>query len=475
MALGMLVDNAIVVSESIMVKMENGVPPTQAAIDSAGELLIPLLVSSLTTSAAFLAFFLAENTMGEIMGPLFSVISLALLSSWILAMTMITMLGAAFIRVKTKSSKEVKQKNNGMFDRINAAYKVLLESVLRFPLVFIAVIVVMFIGSLSLFPNIPFIFFPDSDRNLVTLDLNLPQGTKIERTEEVVATIEAYLNKELVVNKSRPDGIVDWTSFIGKGPISYDLGYQPGEANSGYAHLLLNTSSFEENNNVIRVLENFCFMNFPDADVTVGPLGNAGSSGSDVEIRLTGSSPDELSKISNDIKIIMDRIEGTKNIKDNWGPKIKKFVIQIDQDKANRAGVTNQDIAISLRTAVAGTNSGSFREGTDNIPIMMKSEGSEEMQVRDLQGLNIFSQSTGQSVPLMQVAEVIPYWQFSKIRRRNLFRALTVQCDVRDDLTPTDITDQLAPAVDSLAQTGNRDTNSASEENRNKVQKQWVR
>ena len=388
MALGMLVDNAIVVSESIMVKMENGVKPMTAAIDSAGELLVPLLVSSLTTSAAFLAFFLAENTMGEIMGPLFSVITLALLSSWILAMTMITMLGALFIRVNVKSNSDETEEpqKKGLFDRINDGYKVILETVLRRPILFILLIIGLFVGSLSLFPRIPFIFFPDSDRNLVTLDLNLPQGTKIERTEEVTAQIEAYIKKELLVSDERPNGIVDWTAFIGEGPISYDLGYQPGEANSGYAHMLLNTSSFEENNRVIEVLEAYCFMHFPDADVSVGPLGNAGSSGADVEIRLTGSSPDELSRISNEIKLTMNSLEGTKNIKDNWGPKIKKFVIQIDQDKANRAGVSNQDIAISLRTALAGTNSGSFREGTDNIPIIMKSEGSEELQVKDLQG-----------------------------------------------------------------------------------------
>ena len=121
MALGMLVDNAIVVSESMMVKMENGIAPRQAAIESSSELIIPLLVSSLTTSAAFLAFFLAEDVMGEIMGPLFSVISLALLSSWFLAMTFIMILGVSFIRVKVKNA-DANQKPS-LFDRLNVYYK----------------------------------------------------------------------------------------------------------------------------------------------------------------------------------------------------------------------------------------------------------------------------------------------------------------------------------------------------------------
>ncbi|MFT5765501.1 MAG: multidrug efflux pump subunit AcrB, partial [Saprospiraceae bacterium] len=156
MALGLLVDNAIVVSESIMVKMEEGIAPFKAAIDACGELLIPLLVSSLTTSAAFLAFYLAQNTMGEMMGPLFVVISLALLSSWVLAMTMIPFLGVRFIKVNKKESGV---EDTGIFAKLNALYKILLEKTLRFPLLTTGIIVAMFVGSLSLFGKIPFVFF----------------------------------------------------------------------------------------------------------------------------------------------------------------------------------------------------------------------------------------------------------------------------------------------------------------------------
>lgn len=449
MALGMLVDNAIVVSESMMVKMEEGETPLKAAIDSSKELMIPLLVSSLTTSAAFLAFFLAEDTMGEIMGPLFSVITLALLSSWILAMTMITMLGVSFIRVAKKNPDEATKKS--IFDRLALYYDKLLRWTLRSPALFLIVIGVLFVGSLLLFSKLPFIFFPDSDRNLVTLDLNLPLGTKIERTAEVVEKLEAFIIKELKVNENRPDGIIDWTAFIGKGPESYDLGYQPGEANSGYAHLLLNTSSFEMNSKVVDILDKHCFETFPDADVVVGPLAGGGGGGADVAVRVSGNSPEELFQISEAIKQEMNAIAGTKNIKDDWGPKIKKFVIDIDSDKANRAGVNNQDIATSLRTAVSGFKSGAFRDGEDNIPIMMRNEGSQEMDVRALGGLNIFAQNTGKNVPLVQVASIIPEWQYAKIKRRNLFRTITVSCDAQNGFTATDITNQLTPALNELA------------------------
>ena len=450
MALGMLVDNAIVVSESMMVKMENGISPKQAAIESSNELIIPLLVSSLTTSAAFLAFFLAEDVMGEIMGPLFSVISLALLSSWFLAMTFIMILGVAFIRVKVKQSPQEGGKPS-LFDRLNVYYKRILHWTLARPIAFVLIIVLAFFGSLMLFPKLPFIFFPDSDRNLVTLDLNLPLGTKIERTSAVVEELELFIEEELRVNDNRKNGILDWTAFIGEGPPSYDLGYSPGEANSGYAHMLLNTSGFDQNQVVVDILDEYCFKTFPDADVRIGPLAGGGGGGSDVEIRVAGDSPEELFRISERIKKYLTEISYSKNIKDNWGPKIKKFVIDIDQEKANNAGLTNQDIAISLQTALTGFNSGSFREGDDNIPIIMRGAKGEAMDVWDLEGVNIFSQSSGRNVPLLQVANIVPDWQYAKILRRNLYRTIIISCDARSGYTATDITDQLKPRLEEDA------------------------
>ena len=442
MALGLLVDNAIVVSEAMMVKMEEGGKAFDAAIAACGELMVPLLVSSMTTSAAFLAFYLAENSMGEIMSPLFVVISLALLSSWILAMTMIPFLGERFIKVTKKDENSDKK---GIFDRLNALYRKLIEAALRFPIITIGVIVGMFIGSLALFGKLPFIFFPDSDRNLVTLDMNLPLGTKIERTEEVIAGIEKYIHQELLTNENRTKGISDWSSFVGEGPSSYDQGYQPGQANSSYAHMLLNTSSFEDNNFVVQKLDEFCLKNYPNAVVTIGPLAGGGGGGADVEIKVTGNAPEELYRISEMIKQKMNSVVGTKNIKDNWGSKIKKLIVDIDPNKGNRAGLSNQDIAISLQTALNGSNAGSFRDGDDNIPIVMRNKGSEQMDVFNLDGVNIIAQSSGQNVPLVQVAEIEPDWQFPKVLRRNLFRSMTISCDAIDGFTASDLTDEILP------------------------------
>ncbi len=456
MALGMLVDNAIVVSESILVKLEEGISAVEAAISSARELSIPLLISTLTTSAAFLAFYLAQNTMGEMMGNIFIVITIALLSSWILALSIVAMLSVYFMKVKPKTSATQK---TSIFDRLNTWYKKILIATLNYPRLFIIIISAAFVGSLFLFPLLPFIFMPDSDRNLVVVNVDLPLGSKIEETEKVVDQLSDFIGSKLFVasdSSQTQDGVSSWASFISKGPNSYDLGYQPGQANSGYAHLLINTSRFEANPAVIEAIDEFAFEQFPDAEISVSPLGSAGGANYDVGIRITGKDSEELLQLSQQVKNKMATMDGTKNIKDDWGPKIKKVRIDIDQDKAGRAGVSNQDIALSLQTALSGMNIGDYRDLDGNIPIMMTNLERDAIDVHDLESINIFSQMTGKNVPLVQVATIDVDWQIAKIFRKDLNRTITVTCDAKTGYTASDLTGELMPFMQE-AQAGWKD------------------
>ena len=441
MALGMLVDNAIVVSEAIVVKMEEGADAKEAAIESARELAVPLLVSSLTTSAAFLSFFLAASIMGEMMGPLFSVISIALLSSWLLSLTMVALLAVFFIRVKRQTSQAEK---STFIDRLNGQYKGLLLKALARPYSFMGIIACLFVLSLFGFGFLPFIFFPDSERNLLTVNLNLPLGTKIETTTARVERLESYIADSLLVSENRQRGVTDWATFVSEGPPSYDQGYQSGEANSGYAHMLLNTSSGDDNQWVIDRLDAFCFRSFPDAEIRVSRLAGGGG-GSDVAVRITGPDPNELFGLADRIKQKLNEISSAQNIGDDWGPKIKKVVVDIDQSKTRNAGLTNQDIALSLQTALTGFNTGAFREGDQSLPIVLRNESSQNVDVRQLESINIYAQGSGKNVPLGQVAQIVPQWQLAKIKRRDLYRTLTVTCDAKSGFTAQDITDEFIP------------------------------
>ena len=352
MALGMMVDNAIVVAESIMVKMENGVDAKKAAIDSCGELFTPLLISTLTTSAAFLAFYLAESVMGDIVGPIFVVISFALLSSWIIALSVITLFCYLFLKIKKKGDKKP-----GLVDRIIARmklyYKDLILIALSRKVALVLGIFALFAVSMFGFRWVSFVFFPDSDRNMITVDVNLPLGTRVEVTSQVVGDIESYMTRELLVSGTRTDGVLSWSSYIGEGPESYDMGYSADESNSSYAHIVVNTSRFELNNELIAKLDEYCFNSFPDADIKVGPLG-AGGGGVPIEVKVSGEDPDILANIATSIKAKLVSIANTKNVKDDWGPKGKKLVVNIDQSRAQNAGVSSQDIATSLQTVLDG-------------------------------------------------------------------------------------------------------------------------
>lgn len=443
MALGMLVDNAIVVAETIMVKMEQGIERKKAAVDAFSELWMPLLISTLTTSAAFLAFYLSPTSMGDIVGSFFVVITISLMSSWLIALTVITMFCYLFLKIAPKGTKKP-----SLIDKIinflKLKYKDLILWALGHRAIVIIGILLVFLASVFGFTKVPFLFFPDSDRNMVTIDINLPQGNKIERTTKLVEQIERFMSDSLKVNTSRIKGVTSWSSYIGEGPESYDLGYTPDEPNSNYAHILVNTSSFEDNSGVVSKLDNFTFNNFPNADIKVGTLAAAGG-GPPIEIKISGTDPDKLSEISNTIKLQLSSIAGTKNVKDDWGPKSKKFLVEIDQNRAQRAGVTNQDIATSLQTVLDGFQTGEYREDDKSIPIIMRSNANQQQSLASLETLNIYSQVTGNSVPLLQVASIVPQWQYSKIKRFNLYRTINISSELRTDANASAITAEITP------------------------------
>jgi multidrug efflux pump subunit AcrB len=404
---------------------------------------MPLLISTLTTSAAFLAFYLSPTTMGDIVGPIFIVITITLLSSWIIALTVITLFCYMFLKVKPKEER-IPSFIDRIINKLKEYYKDLILIALTNKWKVIIGVFLAFFVSLFGFTKIPFIFFPDSDRNLITIDINLPQGNKIESTTKVVKAIEQYMLDSLKVKDTRTTGVLDWSSYIGEGPESYDLGYSADEANSNYAHILVNTSSFNQNNNMIAKIDNFTFNNFPNADIKVGSLG-AGGGGIPIEIKISGNSPNELSKITAAVKLRLSKIEGTKNVKDDWGPKSKKFLIEIDQNRAQTAGVTSQDIATSLRTVLDGFKTGEYREDDKSIPILMRSDVNQQQSLASLETLNVYSQGTGRSVPLLQVASIIPQWQYSKIKRLDLRRTVNITSELRADGNASVITSEITP------------------------------
>jgi multidrug efflux pump subunit AcrB len=429
-ALGMLVDNAIVMSESIMVQMRSGKKAVAAAIDSAKELRTPMLTSSLTTAAAFLPIFLAESGVGEYTAPLFKVVTITLLSSWVLALTMTPLLSTRFLKVKPAPE------GNPYDTRFYRRYRSVLLALLRHRALTIAGTVAVFILALQGFRLLPNIFFPPNDKTIYTAEFELPIGTPVERTDEIIKEVEAFMSDSLTAGEDREDGIANWSTYIGEGAPRFVLSYNPEPATPEYAIMIVNTTSLEIAGPLIGTMERFCFERYPDLRTDIRLLPSGPAPNAPVEVRISGKELDEVFSISDRVKEKLASVSGTKNIHDDWGPRTKKLIVRVNQARARRAGVTNQDIAISLQTALTGIEATQYREEDKVIPVTLRTPAAERHDVGKIETINVYSQATGRSVPLKQVADVEVVWQPAKVIRRDRLKTVSVRCDVTEETTP---------------------------------------
>jgi len=434
-ALGMLVDNGIVMTESIMVSMSNGKNSTEAAIESANELRVPLLTSSLTTAAAFLPIFLAESNVGEFTASLFKVVTITLLCSWLLSLTVIPLLCVTFLKVKQQATAY----DNGFYN----GYRKFLTVLIRFKISTLIFTALLFASALFGLKYVPNIFFPPSDRLYFTVELTLPLGTAIETTETVVTSFENFISKELMVDAIEADvsdqqGVTNWISYIGSGGTRFVLSHNPEPPGSNYALLVLNTTDHEIIDELIVRLNDFAFDHYPDVLIKAQRISSAAPVKNPVEVRLYGNDTDALFDIMEEVKSEMANTYGLHNITDDWGQRIKKLVVEINQQRALRAGVTNEDIAISLQSGLSGLELTQYREDDKVIPVVFRSVEADRHDIRKLQSLAIYSQAKGTAIPLTQVADIDIVWEPAKILRRDRLKAITVGAQIKPGFTATE-------------------------------------
>ncbi len=441
-ALGLLVDNAIVMSESIMVQMGEGKPAVEAAVDSAAELRLPLLTSSLTTAAAFLPIALARSTTGEYTTALFQVVTVTLLCSWVLSLTMIPLFCVLFLRPRRKAATA-----GGFETPFYRRYRGLLLLGLRHRLVTLALVAGVFVGAMGLLGLVPVIFFPPNDRPALTAELRLPTGTPLAATEALVRDVEGFIERELLLAPEDAaaggEGVLTWASFIGEGAPRFILSFNPEQASPEYAILLANATSRAYVDHAVARLRDYC-SRFPGLKATIEPLPLGPPSENPIEVRLSGRDPDALFVLVGAVQQKLGELPGTRSIGDDWGARSKKVLVRIDEARARRAGVTNQDVALSLQTVFSGFDTTEYREDDKVIPVILRSEQAAAGP-HQVGSLNVFAQSTGRSVPLAQVADVELAWQPSKILRRNRLKTVTVESDLEPGVTANEVNRLLTP------------------------------
>ncbi|MCW9016282.1 MAG: efflux RND transporter permease subunit, partial [Kangiellaceae bacterium] len=435
-ALGMLVDNAIVMSESVIVRVEQGESIKKASIESARELKLPLLISSLTTSAAFLPIFLAESQVGEYTAPLFKVVTITLISSWLLALTLVPLLCVLFLKVKAKSSDE--HYDSAMYK----VYQSLLLVIVKRPWISLLGVIGIFYISLQGFAFIENVFFPENDKPIVTVEIETPSGSPIERTVEITIAVEEFISKNLMAEDNDGRGFLSWGTYIGEGPPRFTLSAPSHARAPNYSMILANVTDTKiAKQKIFPEVEQFIVENYPDVTPTVDflPLGTAG--GAPVAVRLMGRDQQQLFEIVEKVKQKLTTMPGAKNVVDDWGARSKKIVLDIDNTQAQLAGVTNDEVASAMQTYLTGLETTNYREGDKLIPVVLRSErvADKATDFTLLGNIGVFSQATGQTVPLSQVATLNLQWQTSKILRRDRLKTVTISSYVEPGFNSIDI------------------------------------
>ncbi|TMP31556.1 AcrB/AcrD/AcrF family protein [Pseudoalteromonas rubra] len=443
-ALGMLVDNGIVMSESIMVQMERGKSAVDAAVDSAEELKVPLLVSSLTTGAAFLPIFLAESATGEYTASLFKVVTITLLCSWLLAMTMIPMLCVLFTRVKSEAANY----DSGVY----LTYKKILMGLIKYRWMTVGGCVLMFFIALQGLQLVPKLFFPPSDRDYFKVELELPIGTRLSATEAMVKDMEAFLLRDLKVNESREKGVTNWVSYVGNGGPRFLLTHTPEPTSSNYALMIVSTTSYRHIDELMEKIETYALQRHPDLLIKQRKIENGSPIENPVEVRLSGNDIHVLTRLVNELKTQMRNTEGLKAVSDDWGLPIKKLQIKINQTRARRAGVSSKDIASSLQTGLSGLELTRYREGDELIPVTLRSVAADRQDIGKLEAMVVYSQASGKSVPLKQVADIEVVWENAQILRRDRLKSVTVGAQL-DGITADEGFSKLIPWLDEQQKT----------------------
>ncbi len=439
-ALGMLVDNAIVMSESIIVRVERGEAIKEASVKSAMELKFPLLISSLTTSAAFLPIFLAESQVGEYTAPLFKVVTITLIVSWLLALTLVPLLCVWFLKVKQK-------KSDHQFDSaFYLSYRNILLSLIKKPWLSLVSIIAIFLISIQGFGLIENVFFPENDKPVVTVEIKTPDGSPIERTIKITDDVERYIQSHLTVTDKQERGFVSWGTYIGEGPPRFTLSAPSHARAPNYSIILGNVTDVGiAKERIFPELEHYIQNNYPDVTPTVDfiPLGTAG--GAPVAVRIMGRDQQKLFELVDQIKTKMTSISGTKNIVDDWGARSKKIVMNIDNTSAQIAGVTNDEVASAMQTYLTGLETTNYREGDKLIPIVLRANRPKNTPADFslLGNIGVFSQASGQTVPLSQVATMDLQWQTSKILRRDRLKTVTISSYIEPGFNSMDISNEL--------------------------------
>jgi multidrug efflux pump subunit AcrB len=443
-ALGMLVDNGIVIAEDIRTRLQNGEDRREAALASGRTLALPLLTSTLTTIFAFAPIPLAIGGTGEYTTSLGQVLIITLLSSWFLSMLMTPLMCVWFMKVKPREPAvegQAVDPYGGGFYRI---YRRLLEGMLRMRLLVLGATAAAFVGALLASQIIIKEFFPRGDRNQYLVYLDLPAGSRSDKTAEVALRLSNWLG-----DKSVNPEIAGTVAYVGGGGPRFFLSLSPIDADPHLAFLIVNTQNAKQVPAMVERTRKFALGNLPEARTRVKAMWLGSTETGLFEIRLSGPSFNVLREKAKHMLQGMHAIPGIVDVMQDWENRVLKLNVRVDQARARRAGVTSRDVANSLNALVSGADLTDYREGDEAIPVVLRGTEAERTNPANFRSLSIYSSARGTNVPLTQIADIEPVWDFYRIKRRGQERTITISAK-HQYLKANQIYEALKPAIAKL-------------------------
>jgi multidrug efflux pump subunit AcrB len=417
-ALGMLVDNGIVVAEDIRSRMELGASARDAGMASGGTLAIPLLTSSLTTIFAFMPMLLIDGGTGDYVYSLPVVITVLLLSSWFLSMYQTPSMCRWFMKVNVKSGDD----QDPYSGRTYQVYKGFLAKILGMKPVVVLFAVGMLVFGGFVASRLVQEFFGASDRNQILVYYDLPAGSSIHASRDVTEKLTAWANDREI----HPD-VTGTIAYIGTGGPRFFLSLSPPDPDPHRGFMIIDTRTAEDVPAVADRFRDYFSDALPEATARVKPMWMGGNEPGIMKIRFFSQDLSTLFNVGEAFTDQSMKIPGVKNIYNDWENKVLKINVIVDQARARRAGVSSQDVATSLEAHIDGVQVSEYREEDLAIPLVFRADDEQRDHFGDLWNINIFSTSTGMYVPISQIAEFRHEWEYSKIARRNQVPCLTVE------------------------------------------------
>ena len=434
-ALGLLVDDAIIAVETMVVKLEQGWDRVRAGSFAYTSTAMPMLTGTLVTAAGYLPVGLAQSSTGEYTQDIFRVVGLSLILSWFVAVLFVPLIGATLLPTKKR-----RPQGHDVYDKW--AYRVFARLVgwcVRRRWVVITLTVAAFAASVAGFTRVPQQFFPASDRLEVLVDMRLPEGSSFAATAAEVAQLETLLRQQ--------PGVTSYAAYTGTGTPRFFLAFSPELDQPNYAQVVVNTAGIPEREALLRVLTaSLDRGDFPDVRLRPSRLELGPPVGYPVQFRITGPDAMRLRGIAADVGRAMRASPLVRNVSDNWGQMGKQATVVLDQDKARIMGLSSEAVATTLQTLQQGATITQYREGTDLIPVVARAIPSERRDIAGLGDVTVTSVN-GRAVPLAQVATVTWGLEQPVAWRRDRTPMLVVRADTMPGVQAPDATAAILPAV----------------------------